>query len=235
MYKYNTITELKFAWNEIVDNTEDALEWLQKNKNNQYLKDEYERSGEYNMNRSLNNLNYSTHSNDDMFKNILSKDELEELNDDFIFDRKHVFNKPMYHSSSMDEISSNKGSNGKNYTMSKKPMPMNPLPPNMQGIKKEDENIVPFHNNEDIQDFNNLFDKMNINETKFSQKKLRHGKSYDNLTAKKYNRQVDAPPPLPNSYVMKYDFPPPPNSPPTGRYITPSKKGSGYTDDFNFN
>ena len=42
MYKYNTITELKFAWNEIVDNTEDALEWLQKNKNNQYLKDEYE-------------------------------------------------------------------------------------------------------------------------------------------------------------------------------------------------
>ena len=202
------------------------------------LKDEYEKSGEYNinmnMNRSMNNLNYSSHSNDDMIKNILSKDELEELNDDFMFDRKNVF-KPMYHSSSMDEINSNKGvnPNGKPYKNMKGPMPMNPLPPNMQGFKKDDDMMLP---NDEMQ-LNNLLDKMSINDSNNTHRKLRHGKSYDNLTAKKYNRPMEAPPPLPNNnYMMKFDFPPPPNSPPPNRpYVTPSKKGAGYIDDFNFN
>jgi len=219
------------------------------------LKDEY--SGDYNINmsRSMNNLNYSTNSNDD-FKNILSKDELEELNDDFLFDRKNVFSKPMFHSSSMDEINTKQmmGSPNMGKGYNKVPNPkgikqgnLNMTSLNPGGMKKEDEKVIPLLSTEEIQKLGNIFDNLSVSDPSLGHKKLRHGKSYDNLTAKKYNnRPNEAPPPLPNSnssgkinYVMKYDFPiPPSNGAPTNRpYVTPSKNkgGSGYLDEFNFN
>ncbi|KAG4085382.1 kinase-like protein [Neocallimastix lanati (nom. inval.)] len=199
-------------------------------------------SGDYNLNisRSMNNLNYSTHSNDDMIKNILSKDEMEELNDDFLFDRKNVFSKPMYHSTSMDELNQNMG---KGYNKVPNPKGLKQGVLNMTalsgGVKKDDEKIMPFNTNEEIQGIGNLYDNLSISDSNIGYKKLRHGKSYDNLTAKKYNRSNEVPPPLPNSsstgkinYIMKYDFPiPPSNGAPSNRpYVTPSKsKGSsGY-------
>jgi len=228
------------------------------------MKDDYDKNGEYgSVGRSKNNLNFSSNSNDDIIKNILSKDEMEELNDDnFLFDRKNVFVKPMYHSSSMDEITNNKmaaNQNNKQAYKVKQGMNMTPLPKvgnnSNNNINKvngknidgnEDENgVIPILSEEEM---NNLFDKMNVNEIPPKSKTLRHGKSYDNLTSKKYNNRTnEPPPPLPTqstsniNYVMKFDFPPPPNntkSPTINRtYATPPKnKGSsGYMDDFNFN
>jgi len=185
---------------------------------------------------------------------------MEELNDDnFLFDRKNVFVKPMYHSSSMDEITNSKMAGNQTYKI-KQGMNMTPLPKvgnnnNINNINsknidgKEDNNgVVPLLSEEEMKNINSLFDNMNVNEIPSNNKTLRHGKSYDNLTSKKYNRTTEPPPPLPSqstsriNYVMKFDFPPPPlnntNSPTINRaYATPPKnKGSpGYMDDFNFN
>jgi len=204
------------------------------------LKDDFlsEKIGDYNLNRSINNINYSTHSNDDMIKNILSKDELEELkNDDFLFEqRKNVFSKPMFHSSSMDELNSNKLMNP---NMGKLPYNNGKIPnKNMMGSFSNEENkILPLITDDELQNIGNIFDNISLSDSNLNHKKLRHGKSYDNLTSKKYNRPVEPPPPLPNgsSYTVKYDFPVPPSTPSNRPYITPSKnKGSaGYLDDFN--
>ncbi|MCR4553778.1 MAG: putative virulence factor [Succinivibrionaceae bacterium] len=39
---YSTITELESAWKNVVNNTQDTLNWLKKNKDNQHLKTEYD-------------------------------------------------------------------------------------------------------------------------------------------------------------------------------------------------
>lgn len=204
------------------------------------LKDDYlnDKIGDYNLNRSINNMNYSSHSNDDIIKNILSKDELEELkNDDFLFEqRKNIFNKPMFHSSSMDELNTNKimGQN-----MGKLPYNNSKLQnKNMiSSLSNEENKILPLITDDELQNIGNIFDNISLSDSNLNHKKLRHGKSYDNLTSKKYNRPVEPPPPLPNgsSFTMKYDFPIPPSTPSNRPYITPSKnKGSaGYLDDFN--
>jgi len=212
--------------------TSDSINSLQPSN----MKDDYEKNGDY------NNVGRSLKNNEDInINNILSKDEMEELKDEnFIFESKSYLGKPMYHSSSMDEINNNKIGTNQNPKQSykvKQGMNMTPIPNN-----GNNENNNP---DEDMKNINNIFDNMNLNDIHAYNSKLKHGKSYDNLTSKKYsNRMNEPPPPLPSSssgkvnYIMSLDFPPPPinkaRSPSIGRaYATPSKsKGSPYVDDF---
>lgn len=144
------------------------------------------------------NINFSTNSSgapvDDAFvtnNNILSKDEMEELNGNIRMDRKNIYNKMMFHSSSMDDINIPSSPNipPPQVLPPPPPKPSTPTPsiPNSQNHKTsntnisiksqnnlsnflgrslntEDNNLSPLLTDEEIAKISNMIDSISIKE-----------------------------------------------------------------------